>query len=754
VKDAELREQLAHLRVLERAAAVTNDAATLEEAATAFLAELCGWAGLPAGHLYLTAPPGNVLLPSSAWYVQDPDRFAAFRAVVEATPLGAGEGLAGRVLQTGRPGWVVDAHLDPVWSPGASVLDGRPRSAFAAPVLVGADVAAVLVVVTPHADDRSDLVADLVADLVIAAAPSVARAVERARLRAALDHAEMRYGALAEGSPDAVVILDGQGLVRSSNGGAGRMFGHVPADLAGQPLAVLLAGRDGEAAPLAECRDRPLTGVRPDGLEFPIELTLCGWETADGEQAYVGVLRDVSERHAAEQARRTFEHQLAQRVLHDPLTALPNRALLHDRLEHAVARAQRRGSQVAVVSVDLDRFKSVNDSYGHQLGDQLLTAVAARLNAVLRSDDTLARVGGDEFAVLCEDVGDAEEALGHAQRIVEALQGPFAAGGRDVAVDATVGVALSTSATADSGQLLRDAEAAIAQSRQRGRGSPALYEESMRADASERLSVERDLRLAIRDGQLELFYQPIVDLESFAVHGVEALVRWEHPVRGLVLPLDFIPLAEESGLIVPLGRWVLETACLQGAAWQRQLHRSEPLRVSVNVSARQFQHGAWTDDVAHALLVSGLDPAALVLEITESSLMEDTATTMARLAELRALGVSIAIDDFGTGYSSLGYLRQFPVDVLKVDKSFIDGVAEGPHDSALARAVIKLAATLGLDAVAEGVSSRKQMAALRRLRCRYAQGYYFSRPQPLDTLNALLARRVLVGEGLDEVASG
>ncbi|MFP5319367.1 MAG: putative bifunctional diguanylate cyclase/phosphodiesterase [Acidimicrobiia bacterium] len=743
--DRPLREQLAHLRVIERAATAANAAASLEEAATAVLEEVCRFAGWPAGHLYLTAPPGDVALPSTAWYLEDPDRFAAFCTLVEATPLAAGEGLAGRVLQAGRPEWVADAHLDPTWSPGAAVLDNRPRAAFGAPVLVGEEVAGVLVFVTAPPDDRSEVLADL----VLAAAPSVGRAVERSRVSAALHHAEARYRALADGSGDAVVVLDARGLVRSCNAATERLFAHPPKDLVGRPLGVLLAGA--EPSGLAECRSRAVAGVRADGLEFPAELTLRGWQTAEGEQAYVAVLRDVSERHEAEQARRAFEHQLAQRVLHDPLTSLPNRALLHDRLEHAVARSRRRGSHVAVISVDIDRFKSVNDSYGHQVGDQLLVAVAARLNGALRSDDTLARIGGDEFAVLCEEVGDADEALAHARRVAEALQGPFPVGGRDVPVGASVGVALSSPATTDPGQLLRDAEAAVGQGRQRGRVWPALYEESMRADASERLSVERDLRLAIRDGQLQLHYQPIVDLESFAIRGVEALVRWEHPTRGLVPPLDFIPLAEESGLIVPLGRWVLETACLQGAAWQRGAHRSEPVRVSVNVSARQFQHPGWTDDVAHALLLSGLDPACLVLEITESSLMEDTATTMARLAELRALGVSIAIDDFGTGYSSLGYLRQFPVDVLKVDKSFIDGVAEGPHDSALARAVIKLAATLGLDAVAEGVSSRKQMAALRRLRCRYAQGYYFSRPLPLEAVNALLARRVLVGEGLDEV---
>ena len=741
--DRPLQEQLAHLAVIERAAAAANEPVTLEEAATAVLEEVCRYAGWPLGHLYLTARPGNALLPSGAWFVDDPDRFAVFRTVVEATPLRAGEGLAGRVLQTGRPAWV-DAHLDPAWSPGAAVLPARPRAVFAAPVLVGDEVAAVLVFVADGPDEEDQALADL----VTAAAPSVARVVERARMQAAVHHAEDRYRALEEASPDAVVLLDAHGSVRSCNRAAEQIFGHPPSTLAGRPLAVLLAGGD---PVLVSCDASQVTGLRADGLEIPVELTLRSWETPDGELCWVGVLRDMTERREAEDARRTFEHQLAQRVLHDPLTSLPNRALLHDRLEHACARARRQGAHVAVAVLDIDRFKAINDSYGHQVGDQLLVAMASRLNATLRGDDTLARVSGDDFAILYEDVADADEALARAKRVVETVQGPFSLGGRELTVRVSVGVALSTGATQDPGQLLRDAEMAIEQGRQRGSSFPSLYEESMRAGASERLSIERDLRLAIRDGQLRLYYQPIVDLETFAIHGVEALVRWEHPARGLVPPQDFIPLAEESGLIVPLGRWVLETACIQGATWAGDRNRAEPPRVSVNVSAHQFQHSGWTDDVARALLVSGLDPALLVLEITESSLMEDTATTTARLAELRALGVSIAIDDFGTGYSSLGYLRQFPVDILKVDKSFIDGVAEGPHDSALARAVIKLAATLGLDAVAEGVSNRKQLAALRRLRCRYAQGFYFSRPQPLDAMNILLSRRVLVGEGLDEI---
>jgi EAL domain-containing protein (putative c-di-GMP-specific phosphodiesterase class I) len=271
-----------------------------------------------------------------------------------------------------------------------------------------------------------------------------------------------------------------------------------------------------------------------------------------------------------------------------------------------------------------------------------------------------------------------------------------------------------------------------------------VFDPEMNDRAWRRLEIETDLRHALDRGEFVLHYQPIVDLASGRIEELEALIRWQHPRRGIVPPNEFIPIAEETGLIVPVGRWVLEQACLQGAAWQRQLAPGERVRVSVNVSARQFQQAGWADEVARALLGTGFEAGQLVLEITESVLMEDTETTSLRLAELRALGVRIAIDDFGTGYSSLGYLRQFPFDILKVDKSFIDGVSEGPHESALARAVIKLAATLKMDAVAEGVSTRRQVATLRRLRCRFAQGYYFARPQPAEAIDGLLARRVLL----------
>jgi diguanylate cyclase (GGDEF)-like protein len=480
-----------------------------------------------------------------------------------------------------------------------------------------------------------------------------------------------------------------------------------------------------------------------------VEVTVWGSHD-DQRQVVDGFVRDISER-------RRFEVQLARQALHDRLTGLPNRVLLRDRLENALARTLRHRSTVALLLLDLDRFKVINDSLGHEGGDRLLVAVGDRLSRLLRPGDTLARMGGDEYAMLCEDVSGRDEAAALAGRVLDAFEANFAvaspdagatgAGATDVAVTVSVGVALAAGDESDADLLLRDADVAMYRAKQRGRGRFEVFDEAMRSDAVDRLSVENDLRRAIRQGQLRLFYQPIVHIDTGQIAGFEALVRWQHPVRGLLSPADFIPPAEDTGLIVPLGRCVLGEACLQAAAWQRRRSPHRPLRMSVNVSAKQLQYPGWAAEVASTLAESGLEPGHLVLEITESVLMEDAEASAGPLEELRRLGVRVAIDDFGTGYSSLGYLRRLPVDILKIDKSFIDGVAKGPHESALARAVVKLARTLGLDAVAEGVTDRRQLAELRRLRCPYGQGYFFSRPQPPEVVAELLELSSLPADG-------
>ncbi len=425
-------------------------------------------------------------------------------------------------------------------------------------------------------------------------------------------------------------------------------------------------------------------------------------------------------------------------AFHDSLTGLASRALFLDRLQHGLSGAARSLTTVGLLFIDLDRFKMVNDTLGHAAGDLLLVEVAERVRGCLRASDTAARFGGDEFAVLLQGTSEKGAAI-VADRIIEAVRSPYAIGGREVFVDASIGIALSDPSLMDAHELLRAADVAMYQAKRNGKGRHELFEPSMHSALMERLELEADLRRAIDGQEFVLHYQPIVALDSGRVIGVEALLRWDHPRRGMVSPLDFIPFAEETGLILPLGQWVMEQACKQAKAWQDERPTDPPLTVSVNLSARQLEQRDVAQRVAEALLASGLDPSCLVLEITETLLLEDAAETVERLSELRQVGVRVAIDDFGTGYSSLSYLRQFPVDILKIDKSFVDGIGSGAEESAFARAIVRLGQTLHLEMIAEGIEHPGQVVELRRAHCQLGQGYFFSRPLPAEQISALLA---------------
>ncbi|MHB1224566.1 MAG: sensor domain-containing protein, partial [Gemmatimonadaceae bacterium] len=436
---------------------------------------------------------------------------------------------------------------------------------------------------------------------------------------------------------------------------------------------------------------------------------------------------------------RRSEERLAHQAFHDPLTDLANRALFLDRVGHALARRTRHPTPLAVLFIDLDDFKKVNDSLGHPAGDRLLVVAAERLSICVRGSDTVARLGGDEFAVLVEDAVSPSEVLAIADRVATALRAPFHIAGTEVFVSASIGVAPAAAGdTAD--ELLRNADVAMYFAKTRSKSATAVFEPWMQTAARERLELEADMRRALERGEFVLHYQPIVRLDDGEIIGMEALVRWQHPVRGMVPPGEFIPLAEETGLIVPLGSWVLEQACRQVRSWQSGQHPGAvPLKVTVNLSSRQLQEPDVVATVRAALADSMLPAGTLVLEITESVLMQHTSLTLARLRELKALGLSLAIDDFGTGYSSLGYLQRFPIDILKIDKAFVDAVGSDT-DAALARAVIALGDTLGMQTVAEGIEVLAQVDGLRKLGCKLGQGFHFARPLPPDELRLLLER--------------
>jgi len=446
----------------------------------------------------------------------------------------------------------------------------------------------------------------------------------------------------------------------------------------------------------------------------------------------------------AEAAARALEHQ----ATHDALTGLPNRALLQERLGRALAdAASAQGDDaVAVLFLDLDRFKVVNDSLGHAAGDALLVAVAGRLAGCVRGGDTVARLGGDEFAVLLAGRGAEGEATRAAGRIIRALEAPFRLGGRDVATATSIGIAVgATVATATTaGDLLRDADVALYRAKAGGRGRYAVFDAAMNAHALERLELEAELRRGLTRGEFAVYYQPKVELATGRLAGLEALVRWRHPARGLVEPDAFIPLAEETGLIVPLGQWVLEEACRQARRWGAEgaegAGGGPAVVVSVNLSARQFAQPALEEEVARALAMSGADAGQVQLEITEGAAMGNAEATVETLRRLKGLGVGLAIDDFGTGYSSLAYLKRFPVDALKIDRAFVTGVRRETADASIVGAVVGLGRALGLAVVAEGVETAEEAAQVCALGCALGQGYHFARPLPRAEAEALVVR--------------
>jgi diguanylate cyclase (GGDEF)-like protein/PAS domain S-box-containing protein len=437
-------------------------------------------------------------------------------------------------------------------------------------------------------------------------------------------------------------------------------------------------------------------------------------------------------------ARRDAENLMRHQALHDPLSGLPNRTLLLERVGRWLDGAGRGDTTAAVLFVDIDHFKVVNDALGHERGDELLCTVARRLRAALRPRDTVARVGGDEFVIFCEDIESEHEALAVAKRLSDALEDPFKLAGRMHRVTASIGVApWKPGATAD--ELMRDADAAMYRAKERGRARFELFHDGMRAWSESWLTLEAELRTALDEGQLANVYQPIVDPADGAIVGFEALVRWHHPERGTIPPNDFIPMAEQNGMIVALGHAVLREACAEAAKWPARADGAD-LRISVNLSPRQLSDPGLVDSVNAVLAVTGLAPERLSLEITESAFADDPARALDVLQRLKELGVLLELDDFGTGYSSLTYVRMFPIDALKIDRSFVGGVCQCPEDAAIVAAVISMGRALGVNVVAEGVESQDQATALQELGCTLAQGYLFSRPVPAAALPELVAR--------------
>ena len=563
----------------------------------------------------------------------------------------------------------------------------------------------------------------------------------RNRQQAALEHSTRFYAALAENSSDAVIVVDQDGRIMNEAPNLAEMLGRPGLPTTGMDAIGALSPHDREEARTVLARWMSTTGVVADA---EVQAT-----HADGTERWFGIraanlsddpvvggivinLRDITDRKRAEQA-------LSHNAFHDSLTGLANRALFHDRLEHALDRTARSGLGVAVVYLDLDGFKLVNDSMGHEAGDQILRELATRVTSAVRSLDTVSRLGGDEFAILIEESGRAlDEAETVAERVLQSLTTPFMLGIQQIVLSASIGIAIGdVSCTASS--MMRDADVAMSKAKTTGKAKWVMYEPAMRAAALRQRELDRDLPQALAKGQLRLVYQPVIALRANTVAGFEALLRWDHPTLGVISPVAFVPSAETNGAIVAIGQWVLGEACRTAALWRR-FHPSMHLTMAVNLSGRQIATPDLVEQVARALAQSGLPAESLILEITESVLVEDPVTAARRLQQLHVLGVRLAIDDFGTGFSSLSYLRQFPIDILKIDKTFIDTITDGSPISPIVQGMLELSKTLNLETVAEGIEHEVQRNTLCDGHCEFGQGYLFAQPLSVDDADALLSR--------------
>jgi diguanylate cyclase (GGDEF)-like protein/PAS domain S-box-containing protein len=584
----------------------------------------------------------------------------------------------------------------------------------------------------------------------------VALALESAALTEDLlrRQSEARFSSLVQNSSDVMLVVDADSTIRYMSPSVYRVLGYGAGALESTRLTDLVHPED-----KARVLQFLTTGGReqddhPALTEFRMRHEHDFWLHAEAvrtnllhDESVQGIvlnIRDVSERKA-------FEEQLAHQAFHDSITGLANRALFRDRVEHALERLSREGRPVSVLFMDLDDFKTINDSLGHAAGDLVLGEVGERLKNCLRTADTGARLGGDEFAILLEDADDGVGAAEVAARILAELEAPFSIEDKEVFIRASMGIASGVpspgSGPEGAEELLRNADVAMYMAKEAGKGRYQVFEPAMHDTALQRLELKADLQRAVDSMEFALHYQPVMELQSGEIQGLEALVRWQHPTRGVIQPLDFVPLAEETGLIVPIERWVLREACLQMKALEESYPTSPPIHLAVNLSARQLQRPEIVDDIALTLADTGLAPSSLVIEITESVMMQDMELSIQRLSELKELGVQLAVDDFGVGYSSLNYIRRFPIDILKVDKSFIDGVAGGGEESALTAAIIELAAILGLRPVAEGIERADQLEKLLSLNCELGQGFYFAEPMPIDGIRELLsAHRSPAGE--------
>ncbi|MCP9494399.1 MAG: EAL domain-containing protein [Pyrinomonadaceae bacterium MAG19_C2-C3] len=744
IAEEDLRKQASIVKLLYATGAATNESATIDEALRLCLERISDFMNCPLGHVLLLADDETgELVTAHLWHCDDAVFYKEFMRRSEELRFKSGTGLPGRVLETGQALWVNYPTNDGILPRADEACAVGIRTGFAFPLLIGTEVAGVVefFMTVTQAPDRAML------EAMMHLGTQLGRVLERARASQALRESEERYALAAHGANDGLWDWDVRGNQVFFSTRWKAMIGCEDAEIGGNPqewfsrvhledidmLRVkLTAHLDGHSTHF-ECEYRILH--RHGGYQWMLARGVAVRNLDGMATRLAGSQTDITER-------KRVEEQLQHDAFHDALTGLPNRPLFLDRLRLALEHAKRTEDHCfGVLYLDFDRFKNINDGLGHAVGDRLLALVAARVQKLLRAGDTVARFNGDEFAILLDRIEDASEPVRIAERIERALERPFNVDEHEVFTTVSIGIALSSTGYDQPQEVLRDADAAMYRAKAAGRARHEVFDEGMHTRAVERLHLETDLRRAVDRGELRVYYQPIMTLATGELHGFEALVRWQHPRRGFLLPAEFISIAEESGLIVPLGLWVLREACRQMRVWHEAYPLETPPTISVNLATKQLQHPEIVEQIAGVLRSTGVDSRCVKLEITESGMMEDSAKVISILHSLKALGVSLSIDDFGTGYSSLSYLHRFPVNALKIDRSFISELRRDDENWQIVRTIITLAQNLGMETVAEGIEVDAQVKQLAALDCAYGQGYFFARPLSTEAATNFIRQR-------------
>lgn len=729
-----LNQKTTFLSLLQSITAKANEASSFSNVMQYTLEQVCAYTHWPVGHVYIQDEHNNKnMVPSKIWCLNDPDKFLKFKKVTEKTQFDCGVGLPGRVVETKKPAWISDVTKDMNFPRAKLADDLGIRAAFAFPVIYDSEVIAVLEFFTDKAQDEPD---ESQIDVVTHIGLQLGHLAVRIQAEKALKKSEEEWRLTFNSTSDLVSIHDKDLRFLRANKSLADFLGKQPEDLVGkycydafhcsQEQIDRCGSAENEHVNLAEIVDDPLLGVPLHITKSPLQ------DSAGNVTGFVHVARDISER-------REFEKRLEHLAHYDHLTGLPNRTLFTDRVEQVIARAPWNDRILAVLYLDLDRFKILNDTFGHDMGDELLREVARRLKSLVRHGDSVTRLGGDEFAISLVDIASKEDIEQVARKLNKTLSDPFNINNKEVFVTASIGISMFPYDGETVDGLLKLADIAMYGAKSKGKNTYLFYTSEINSRLSRQIDMEEDLRHALQRNEFELYYQPRVDLKTGSIVGMEALLRWQSAKFGFVQPAMFIPFLEDTGLIVAVGDWVIREACRQSKLWQEEGHKN--LVVSVNVSARQFIQNNLVDSVCQALSDNKLKPECLELEITESVLLEHMDEALTSLNELERLGVLLTIDDFGTGYSSLTYLKRFPIHILKIDKSFINEVTLNENDTALTRAIISIAKNLNLSVIAEGVETNKQLNFLIENHCDQMQGYLYSKPLAAIDFKKLLLEK-------------